>query len=319
MSIQSNLQTPKSGLERVRHELLTALHFGKLKPGERAPSVRRLADLTGMNRKTVHRAYRRLAREGLLDLRPGSGTYIAEAAPINDLLGAVERCRTTARDLGLEPLLFSSFLEIFLGGGPRDLPLAVVDGSLEQVSLMTASLRAELRVAPRPVLLSRLARDPVDCLEGCCGAVTTDAHHVEVLGHVEAFSLPVFRVALDRSFPRRLVEEACHGDVLVVVRDLGFETALRRALREVRADSGILERFHVLEPGDARRVLGRATAPLAVYVSPLVPEEALGPLPRVSRRIRGHWRLEGNSVERLKASLSLELASRQHADSRVSA
>ena len=38
---------PRSGLERVRHELLTALHFGKLSPGDRAPSVRRLADLTG--------------------------------------------------------------------------------------------------------------------------------------------------------------------------------------------------------------------------------------------------------------------------------
>ena len=51
----------RRGTDRVRHELLIALHFGKLSPGDQVPSVRRLADRTGMNRKTVHRAYTRLA------------------------------------------------------------------------------------------------------------------------------------------------------------------------------------------------------------------------------------------------------------------
>ena len=63
------------------------------------PSVRRLADMTGMNRKTVHRAYTRLAAEGLLDLRPGSGTFIADRveggriASVADLQQALNRCR----------------------------------------------------------------------------------------------------------------------------------------------------------------------------------------------------------------------------------
>ena len=97
---------PQKGLERVRHELLTALHFGHLCPGDQVPSVRRLADQTGMNRKTIHRAYRRLAHEGLLDLRPGSGTFVAdsvpgetEAAPVRELLAAANRCRATAKSL----------------------------------------------------------------------------------------------------------------------------------------------------------------------------------------------------------------------------
>ena len=101
MAPSGNLAPPPSGLERVRHELLTALHFGRLTPGDRAPSVRRLADMTGMNRKTIHRAYTRLAAEGLLDLRPGSGTFIADEingrpSSVGELQRALNRCRASA-------------------------------------------------------------------------------------------------------------------------------------------------------------------------------------------------------------------------------
>ena len=50
-----------SGVEKVRARLLTSLHLNRLHPGDRVLSVRRLADITGMNRKTVHRAYKALA------------------------------------------------------------------------------------------------------------------------------------------------------------------------------------------------------------------------------------------------------------------
>ena len=301
---------PRSGLERVRHELLTALHFGKLNPGDRAPSVRRLADLTGMNRKTIHRAYTRLASEGFLDLRPGSGTYIAESAPVSDLLGAVQRCRALAADLRLEPAVFASFLDVYLSDGLRDLPLTVVECNLEQIGLIAASLRAELGVNPKPVLLSRFAFNTAKTLEGSFGVVTTECHHDEVRRRVEPLSVPAFRVALDPEFPRRLVEQARQGPVLMVVQDSSFEPVLVRALRRVEADPEMLRRFRILEPLAARAELRHATPHTAVHLSPLIPSQALGTLPRGVKRISGHWRLDPTSVERLKASLALDVAAR---------
>jgi hypothetical protein len=303
-------QPPRSGLERVRHELLSALHFGKLSPGDRAPSVRGLADLTGMNRKTIHRAYTRLAREGLLDLRPGSGTYIAESAPVNDLLGAVDRARSLARDLRLAPGVFASFLDTYLSGGLRELPLAVVECNLEQIGLIAASLRSELGIAPRPVLLSHFAVRTKAALEGCWGVVTTECHYAEVRRRLEPLSVPAFRVAFDSAFPRRIVEFAHQGRVILVVQDRAFEPVFLRALQQIGVEPEVLRRLQILDPASARAALRQATTRTAVYVSPLIPAEALGNLPRGVQRIPDPWLLDAQSVERLKATLALDVAAR---------
>ena len=311
MAATPNPRAAKSGLERVRHELLTALHFGKLTPGDRAPSVRRLADLTGMNRKTIHRAYTRLAREGFLNLRPGSGTYIAESAPVNDLLGAVSRCRATARDLGLEASVFSSFLDIYLSGGLRELPLAVVECNREQVGLIAAALRVELGIAPRPVLLSKLEAEPRQAVEGCWAIVTTDCHRVEVRSISPP--VPVFRVAFDPAFPLQLADHARRGPVLMVVHDRAFASVFARMLQQMGIAPEVIRRFAFCDPGQARAALRRTTDRTAVYVSPLLPPQSLGPLPANVETVRGRWRIEPASLERLKASLALDIANRRAA------
>ena len=185
--------------------------------------------------------------------------------------------------------------------------------------MIAASLRAELGVAPRPLLLSRLGIQSQGTLATCCGVVTTDFHREEVRRRVEHLSLPVFRVALDPAFPRRLVEHAANGRVVLVVRDRSFEPVLQRALGRLRVEPETLRRFQVLEPAAARTTLRHAPAHTAVYVSPLVRRAALGPLPRGIRTISGHWQLESGSVERLKAALALDVALRQQAPTPVPA
>lgn len=50
----------------------------QLDPGEPIPSDRAFADHFGVARMTVRQEVRRLAADGVLDMRPGSGTYAAE-------------------------------------------------------------------------------------------------------------------------------------------------------------------------------------------------------------------------------------------------
>jgi len=57
---------------------------GSVRPGDRLPSVRRLSDELGVNPATVVAAYRILSREGLLDMRRGSGVYVSEDARAQD-------------------------------------------------------------------------------------------------------------------------------------------------------------------------------------------------------------------------------------------
>jgi hypothetical protein len=267
-----------------------------------------------MNRKTIHRAYTRLAREGLLDPRPGSGTYIAESAPVNDLLGAVSRCRSAARELGLEAPVLASFLDIFLSAGWRGLPLAVVERDREHVGLIAASLHVELGIEPRPVLLSKFAQEPQYGVEGCSGVVTTDCLGAEIRSVLP--TVPVFRVGLDPAFPAQLAERAMAGTVVMVVHDRAFGFAISRMLTEKGIAPEIISRFVFAEPAQAQATLQRAAGRTSVHVSPLFPSQFEYALPPHVGVIRGSWRLEPDSVERLKAALALEVASRRFATER---
>ena len=54
---------------------------GALTPGSAVPSVRELAKELRVNPATVAKAYQRLADAGLLVVRRGEGTYLADAPP----------------------------------------------------------------------------------------------------------------------------------------------------------------------------------------------------------------------------------------------
>jgi GntR family transcriptional regulator len=82
---------------------------GSLRAGERLPSVRELARKLTVNQNTILRVYERLARDGLLEMRHGQGTFVASNARSASLLThrkrLVEEMRQWARQgtsLGLD-------------------------------------------------------------------------------------------------------------------------------------------------------------------------------------------------------------------------
>jgi GntR family transcriptional regulator len=56
--------------------LRNSIRDGWFAPGERLPGLRDLAEATGVNVNTVRAVYQRLEREGLIDSRQGSGTFV---------------------------------------------------------------------------------------------------------------------------------------------------------------------------------------------------------------------------------------------------
>lgn len=320
MSPNSNGIPARNGVERVRHELLTALHFGKLGPGDRVPSVRRLADVTGMNRKTVHRAYRRLAEEGLLDLRPGSGTFIADRigggggpASIADLLLAVNRSRAAAESLGLTPEVFGAFLEIQFATGYRDVPVTVVECNHEQLGFIERELRSRMGVDVQTCLLSELELLPAATLSKSQAVITTDCHAAEVAKAVAHLGLPVFRLALDPGFPQRIVERARRGAVLMVVRDRGFAPVFHRLLEQMSVPAELIRRIDILETREARARLWGLDADSTLFVSPLVENAWRSQQSGRFHRLTCGWHIEATSLDRLRAGLALRLAQQRRA------
>jgi len=70
----------ESTLEVIVQQIKDQIKKGILKPGEKLPSERKLADLLGVSRASVREAIQALAFSGYLEVIQGKGTYILEMA-----------------------------------------------------------------------------------------------------------------------------------------------------------------------------------------------------------------------------------------------
>jgi len=67
--------------EQVVAEIRLWLKNGRVKPGDRLPSERDLAEQLGISRTGIDTGLHLLAAMGVVEIRPGSGTYISAAPP----------------------------------------------------------------------------------------------------------------------------------------------------------------------------------------------------------------------------------------------
>src|SRR5947209_12457774 len=111
--LQLETDDPAPAYVQLARRVRLAVADGTLQPGDRLPTVRRLADRLGLAANTVGRAYADLGREGVIVARAGGGS---EVAPLEQLDRPAlvryrhERLRTLGRQaavrglaLGFEP------------------------------------------------------------------------------------------------------------------------------------------------------------------------------------------------------------------------
>jgi len=304
-----------NGVGRVRARLLTALHVGRLHPGDRVPSVRRLADLTGINPKTVHRAYTALAGEGILEVRPGSGTFVTERRSGADglpssqgLLGALDRFRAEATRLGLAPAVLSRFLHCCLADGLRDLPVGIVECNWEQITMIGRDLHRSMGVEVKPIRLDSLERNSAQVIGQVASVVTTDCHWPQVAGLLEPHGVPTHTVTLDQRFPRYLLRLARRNEVVMVVQDRKFGGVFVRLLRQLTDDVELSRRIRFVTERRAPQALRAARPDTWVYLSPLVRQQFCRTLPPHVRRADRCWHVEPRALESVRAGLALDRA-----------
>jgi hypothetical protein len=278
-------------------------------------SVRRLADLTGMNRKTIHRAYQVLESEGFLLVRPGAGTYVAQdpaaSRSQDELVRSMNYCRGQAHALGMTLSAFADFVQSALNGGLQGLPLAVVECNHEQIEMIARDLRNGLGVNPRAVLLSDLIADPSAAVGGTWSVVTTDCHRAEVEAAVRKVGMSVHRVALDPEYPHTILRWAKARGVIIAIRDERFGDVFLRFLRQLGASSEVLSRVRLVPLHGLNAAMRELGEDAVVLVSPLVESEAEARIPSGARRASTQWRLAEGTLDGLRASLAFEIASRR--------
>jgi DNA-binding transcriptional regulator YhcF (GntR family) len=79
--------------KQIAEQIRAGCASGTLRPGDRLPSVRQLAQELAVNQNTVLRVYERLTSEGLLERRHGDGTYVSDRLPSGQLQAQRELLR----------------------------------------------------------------------------------------------------------------------------------------------------------------------------------------------------------------------------------
>lgn len=98
-----------------------ALRLGVLLPGDRLPTAKEVAETCAVNPNTTLKAYRELEREGLVEPRPGLGTFVrrslarpqtAAGAPLRGELAAwMDRARAAGLERDDVTALVASVME----------------------------------------------------------------------------------------------------------------------------------------------------------------------------------------------------------------
>lgn len=76
---------------QIRNQIVVGISDGKLKAGERLPTVRALADEIGINSMTVNKAYQMLKQEGYILTDTRNGARVRESFPRREELSSRTR------------------------------------------------------------------------------------------------------------------------------------------------------------------------------------------------------------------------------------
>lgn len=75
---------PRSGVAtylQIVRQVRQALRMGTLARGDQLPTVKDVVGVLAINPNTVLKAYRELERDGLVEARPGMGTFVVGTLP----------------------------------------------------------------------------------------------------------------------------------------------------------------------------------------------------------------------------------------------
>lgn len=83
MLLTFDFSSPVPLYMQLRNQVVIGIAEGRLKPGEKLPTIRLLAEESGINMMTVSKAYQLLKQEGYIvtDRRSGASVAVKESVP----------------------------------------------------------------------------------------------------------------------------------------------------------------------------------------------------------------------------------------------
>jgi DNA-binding transcriptional regulator YhcF (GntR family) len=298
--------------EQAREQLITALHMGKLRAGDRLPSVRQMSQRGGINLKTAFSIYQRLKQEGYIELRVGSGAYVADVdradldqAYCLSIFQLIKSNLSAASHLKLEPSQYYKLVESFVKKSRlASMQVTVVECSEEQVNLFAHEIMSRLNARVFPILLNQLERPDrrvARMLARTDYFATTDYHFKQVKEMAARYEKKILQLRLNAAFLPELIAAARRGRVLMVVSNTSFFPAFRQNLTSLGISPVILDRISAVDGADLAEVRAALARTRSVYVSPICDQRIRNIVPAHLNELKLDSMLSSDSIEALEA------------------
>jgi len=214
--------------DQIKGQLLSAIYCGKIKEGDRLPSIRELAEALNINYKTARKVYLRLAGENYIEIVKGSGAFLQKGSGENSyeqmrrraifrLMGEVAQ---KAQNLGVPPRKLLELLErYFSGTNLRKLSLAVVDHE-EEAFIFSRELKMRLGADVASVSLNQVQTNGAsELFQKSDYFLTTSWHMQEVNGLAEQYGKQVVEIKPSPEIYTEILNAARDRKVAIVIQD----------------------------------------------------------------------------------------------------
>ncbi len=170
--------------KQLEDSICLAIRNGSLISGQQLPTVQEMADITGVARGTVKRAYDELEHIGLVEKVQGRGTFV-KYQPANSgsrkeqAMIAIDKMFDSLENMGLSPSEINIFLELKLRERSQEqahVKVAVVECNPENLSHMSEQLRHIDDVDLYSYTFDSIKQYPYKLSEGFDLIVTTSLH-----------------------------------------------------------------------------------------------------------------------------------------------
>lgn len=281
---------------QLRSHLLGELHIGRMKPGDRLPSMRETARRSGVDHRVVARAYGALAAEGLVEVRGRSGVVIAgqrrgDVEPVGGASQWLSRilCEAWTRRIALPDL------PTLLERATKGVRCACIESTEDHEVAICSELDKDFGLDVRPVRLDgdmdpEGDRQVVDHVLAEVDMVVTTSFHAPLVTRAAAsLRKEVIIASVNPLVRQRIADMLERGGIRVVIADPAYADRARAYMRGF--EEGTHYSFVLADDPEVGAVLAE-------------PERAL--LTRAARRRLGVE--EYHLVEAAAPFLSLETA-----------
>lgn len=292
------MRTKRDLTERLRDQIVSAIHVGHLRGGDRLPSIRQVSREMGTDARAVARAYRELEAEGLVEVRERAGIYAAPQARVGGVL-LEETAQWAARMLveALKRDITIPDLPDFIHRctTARQMRCAFVEASEDVITAFTHDLRACFGLDARPVWLSSPSRgsrragartETIHPDLQAADLVMTTAYHARDVGPLaKSLNKPMIAATVNPTMVAAVERQLRNGSLTVICADPRFAQRVR--VQYAHLDPGE-ERIRVIHVDDApaiaaldsaepvlltraaRQRIGRVDLPLVFPHSPTI-------------------------------------------------